>query len=102
MLPIRKTPWTNTKEREKALAEQKTYLAALAKQAQACLNDPKFVEYVDMFRDYEQETINSIIMLNDQDPLQYAFKVRQLVDTLKAYRLLMSAVQEDSARKVEV
>ncbi len=98
---IRKTPWSNAKEREQELNKQNAYLTVLTQKAKACLEDPKFGEYVAMFHNYEQEVVNSIIMLNDPDPIQYAFKVRQLVDTLKAYRLLISSVQEDSARKVD-
>lgn len=97
---IAKTPWSKNREREQELDKNKVYLSALAKKAQDCLNDPKFADYISMFEQYQAKTIDDIIVLNDQDPISYAFKVRQLVDTLKAYRLLISSVQEDSQRKV--
>lgn len=98
---IAKTPWAKNKDREKLLAEHKVFVTAMAKKAQECLIDPKFDEYRKMFIQYKEEVIESIILLNETDPVIYGFKVRQLVDTLKAYRLLISSVEEDATRKVE-
>lgn len=98
---LKKSPWLKNPEREKELKEQKAYLAAMVVKAQVCLNDPKFEEYRLMYLRYEQDMLESIIALNVDDPIQYAFKVRQLVDTLKAYRLLISGIEEDASRKVE-
>lgn len=95
------TPWLKNSDREKELAEQKAYVQAMSKKAQECLADPKFVEYQLMYKQFEQETIDSIVYLKEDEPIKYAFKVRQLVDTLKAYRLLTSSVTEDAQRRIE-
>lgn len=98
---IAKTPWARNKNRDKELAEQKNYLDNMVKLANECLNDAKFIEYKQMFIRYRDQVIEDIVLLNEEDPIQYAFKCRQLVDTLKALRLLLSSVEEDAQRKVE-
>lgn len=98
---LKKFPWSKDPHRDQEIAANQVYIAALAKCAKECLSDPKFSDYLSMFEIYKVQVIEDIISLNDEDPIKYAFKVRQLVDTLKACRLLMSSVQEDAQTIME-
>lgn len=99
-ISLKNNPWAKNPAKNKELEEQKKVLEAMRKKALACLDNKDFKEYRDMFMQYQQTVIEDIIDLNCSDPIEYAFKVRQLVDTLKAYRLFVSSVYEDAKREV--
>lgn len=101
MITAKQNPWIKRADIKKNEEEQRKLLAAMAKKAGEILADEKFKDYKDMFNRYHEAEIEHILMLSEQDPVQYAFKVRQIVDTLKAYRLLISSVEEDAQRQVE-
>lgn len=96
-----KNPWKLDPNRQKNIEEQNKVMLALRNKALECLNDEKFQEYQGMFAAYEKDVIEAIINLNEEEPIKYAFKVRQLVDTLKAYRLFCSSVEEDANRRIQ-
>lgn len=96
-----KNPWSIQDEQQKVRDSQRLLLAAMAKKAKEILADEKFSEYKSMYEAYHEREMENIMVLNEQDPIKYAFKVRQIVDTLKAYRLLISSIEQDAALPVE-
>ena len=101
MIDAFQNPWVK-KIKDTATAEsQRKLREAMAKKAQEILADEKFKTYKEMYQTYHDNEMENILMLGEQDPIKYAFKVRQIVDTLKAYRLLISAIEEDAQIKVE-
>lgn len=101
MAEVKKYPWGKNTERDKTCKDLAIIQAALSIKAKEITADDKFKEYKNMFVRYQEETIEHIISFKEDDPIKYAFKVRQLIDTLKAYRLLISSVEEDAAIHVE-
>ena len=101
MITAKKNPWLKVIENKKELEAQQSLLAEMSKKAKEILADQKFIEYKKMYDRYHEAEIENIMILKEDDPIKYAFKIRQIVDTLKAYRLLISSVEED-AHLVEV
>ena len=101
MISSIKNPWMKSTKANDEYKTQKALVNDLVKKAKALLADEKFVEYRKIYELYHASEIENIMMLGEQDPIKYAFKVRQIVDTLKAYRLLISSIEENASIQVE-
>lgn len=97
----KQNPWSRRPNNSDTLKKQKELLFAMRKKAHEILNDSKFVEYKSMYDQFYAQELENIMALDEQEPVKYAFKMRQIIDTLKAYRLLISAVEEDANRQME-
>lgn len=95
-------PWKKKdKESPDEFKAKRDALNMLIKKAQALLSNNDFKEYRQLYEEYHANEIENIMALNEQDPIKYAFKVRQIVDTLKAYRLLISSIEENASMQVQ-
>ena len=83
-------------------SKQKALLAAMAKKAKELISDDKFKSYKEMYEDYYAQEMENILMLPEMDPVKYAFMVKEIVATLKAYRLLISSIEQDAQMPMEV
>ena len=48
----------------------------------------------------KEKVIDLLIDLDDVDPVRYAFKVRELINDLRAIRTLIGEVEKDANRRV--
>lgn len=96
MISNLKNPWVRAADLEKLKEQQESLRQGMAKKAKEILADEKFKVYKEMFDQYHTNEMENILMLDEQEPLKYAFKMRQIVDTLKAYRLLISSIEDDA------
>ena len=97
MISANDNPWSKKFKQQEDYKARKDALEAVIKKAQALIADEKFIEYKNLYKQYHATEMENLMMLSEQDPIKYAFKVRQIIDTLKAYRLLISAVERDAS-----
>jgi hypothetical protein len=101
MISNTKNPWIKQAEQHENFKNSQKLMTELVLKAQKLLNDEKFKDYKKLYEEYHATEIENIMMLSEQDPIKYAFKVRQIVDTLKAYRLLISSIEENASIPIE-
>jgi hypothetical protein len=101
MISNLENPWMKKIKKDEEFKAQKISLEKLVKSARALLNDDKYLEYRKIYQSYHDREIENIMQLAEQDPIKYAFKVRQVVDTLKAYRLLISSIEDNASIQLE-
>ncbi len=90
-------PWLLRSKQQDNEKNSQKLMIEVVKKAQKLLQDEKFLEYKKIYEEYHAVEIENIMMLGEQDPIKYAFKIRQIVDTLKAYRLLISSIEENAS-----
>lgn len=101
MITNSNNPWLKRIREDDAHKQQVAVLTSLVKKARELLADEKFIEYRKLYENYHDTEIENLMMLSEQEPLKYAFKVRQIIDTLKAYRLLITSIEENAAIQLE-
>lgn len=74
-----------------------TYNDAI-KRAQACLDHDLFAVYRDQAELAEKGLFNAALMLELQDPVQYAFRMNNIMERIRAVRSLLNSVELEASR----
>lgn len=65
--------------------------------ARRLLSSPQFSAYVEILKQEERLKIEVILNYEEQDPIKYAFRMKELVTEIKMARIMLNMVKTDSA-----
>lgn len=98
---VSKYPWALGSGRAKEQKDKQAVVREMIKTARALLEDEKFKKYRELYQRYHAIEMENLLAINEMEPLKYAFKVRQVVDTLKAYRMLISTIEDEASIQIQ-
>ena len=68
--------------------------------AQRCLSDEGFIKYADKYRQVEKDCIVQLMNIDatETDPVQYGFRCKDVIKTMRFLGALLKEVKQDAGR----